>query len=119
MDGPNGVLCCYNKPFITPFFLGLIMGISGFEEAQKSVVDIGKFSVPLQDILSFMLKDFQGLKQEFKKENEARKAEMGEKFKELESRVEQDSQRMKEILKREVFIRATLKVKQVKNIVRP
>ena len=81
------------------------MVVSSFEEAQKGVVEIGKFSVPLQDILGFILKDLHYFKLESKKENEARKAEIADKFKELDDKIEQDTDRLKDILKRKVEMR--------------
>ena len=78
------------------------MVVATVEDANRCVLEIGKFSGPLQDILAFVLKDLTCLKTDFKRENEARKAELAEKLKEMEDKLEQDGDRLKEIVKRKV-----------------
>ena len=79
------------------------MVVATAEDANRCVLEIGKFSGPLQDILAFVLKDLTCLKTDFKRENEARKAELAEKLKEMEDKLEQDGDRLKEIVKRKVL----------------
>ena len=79
------------------------MVLASVEDANRCVLDIGKFSMPLQDILGFLLKDLTCLKTDFRRENEARKSELAEKLKEMEDKLEQDCDRLKEIVKRKVL----------------
>ena len=78
------------------------MVVATVEDANRCVLEIGKFSGPLQDILAYVLKDLTCLKTDFKKENEARKSELAEKLKQMEEKLEQDRDRLKEIVKRKV-----------------
>ena len=76
------------------------MAISSVEDANRGVLEIGKFSMPLQEVLAYLLKDLTCLKTDFKTENDSRKSELAEKLKELEDKLEQDTDRLKEIVKR-------------------
>ena len=49
--------------------------------------------MPLEQILAFLLKESESIKSEFKKENEAQKTLLGAKFKEIEDRLEQETNR--------------------------
>ena len=54
---------------------------------------MGSFSPPLEQILSFLLKESESIKTETRKENEARKAELNAKVKDIEDRLEQETDR--------------------------
>ena len=55
--------------------------------------------MPLEQILAFLLKESESIKSEFKKENEAQKTLLGAKFKEIEDRLEQETNRFLCLLK--------------------
>ena len=59
----------------------------------KRIVEVGSFSPPLEQILAFLLKESESIKAETKKENEARKAELNAKVKDIEDRLEQETTR--------------------------
>merc|ERR1712013_927582 len=72
-----------------------------FEEAQKRIEEVGCFSNKLEEVLLYLLKETQDIRQTITKENEARKAEIEKKGKDLERLFQEDSNRLKEIIKKE------------------
>ena len=54
---------------------------------------MGNFSPPLEQILIFLLKETESIKSESRKENEARKAELNAKIKEIDDRLNQETDR--------------------------
>lgn len=77
------------------------MVLNSSEEVQKRIAEIGSFSAKLEEVLSFMLKDQLEFKTAVKKDNEVRKAEMQQNSKGFEDRLEAETNRLKEILRRE------------------
>ena len=77
------------------------MVLNSVDEAQKKITEIGDFSAKLADVLNFMLKDQQNFKDQTKKDNEVRKAEFDQMAKNLDDKLESDTNRLKEILRRE------------------
>ena len=76
------------------------MVLNTVEEAQKRISEIGGFSQKLEEVLSFVLKEHLTWKEASKKENEARKAELEKTAKNLDERLEAETDRLKEVLKR-------------------
>jgi len=72
-----------------------------FEEAQKRIEEVGCFSNKLEEVLLYLLKETQDIRQTITKENEARKAEIEKRCKDLERLFQEDSNRLKEIIKKE------------------
>ena len=54
---------------------------------------MGNFSPPLEQILAYLLKETESIKSESRKENEARKAELNAKIKEIDDRLSQETDR--------------------------
>ena len=54
---------------------------------------MGNFSPPLEQILAYILKETESIKSESMKENEARKAELNAKIKEIDDRLSQETDR--------------------------
>ena len=77
------------------------MVIQSIDEAHKRIVEIGDFSTKLCDVLQFLVKDHMDLKNTVKKDNEALKADFETKTKAAQDQLEADTNRLKEILKRE------------------
>merc|ERR1712241_1206384 len=77
------------------------MVLNTVEEAQKRITDIGGFSAKLEEVFSFLLKEHLAFKDASKKENDLRKAELEKAAKGLDERLEAETNRLKEILKRE------------------
>ena len=67
--------------------------LQNFLNTLKRIVEVGSFSPPLEQILSFLLKESESIKTETRKENEARKAELNAKVKDIEDRLEQETDR--------------------------
>jgi len=72
-----------------------------FEEAQKRIQEVGCFSSKLEEVLLYLLKETQDIRETATKENEARKTEIEKKCKDLERSFQEDSNRLKEIIKKE------------------
>jgi len=72
-----------------------------FEEAQKRIEEVGCFSNKLEEVLLYLLKETQDIRETATKENEARKADIEKKCKDLERSFQDDSNRLKEIIKKE------------------
>jgi len=72
-----------------------------FEEAQKRIEEVGGFSKKLEEVLLYLLKETQDIRETVTKENEARKGEIEKKCKDLERSFQDDSNRLKEIIKKE------------------
>jgi len=72
-----------------------------FEEAQKRIEEVGCFSNKLEEVLLYLLKETQDIRDTATKENEARKADIEKKCKDLERSFQDDSNRLKEIIKKE------------------
>ena len=63
-------------------------------------MEIGGFSPKLEEILGFLLKEHLNLKESTKKDNETRKSELEKAAKSLDERLEAETDRLKEVLKR-------------------
>ena len=74
-----------------------------FEEAQKRIEEVGGFSKKLEEVLLFLLKETQDIRETVSKENEARKADIEKRCKDLERAFSEDSSRLKEIIKTTLF----------------
>merc|ERR1711892_545709 len=72
-----------------------------FEEAQKRIEEVGCFSNKLEEVLLYLLKETQDIRETATKENGARKADIEKKCKDLERSFQDDSNRLKEIIKKE------------------
>jgi len=72
-----------------------------FEEAQKRIEEVGCFSNKLEEVLLYLLKETQDIRETVAKENNARKAEIEKKCKDLERTFQEDNNRLKEIIKKE------------------
>jgi len=72
-----------------------------FEEAQKRIEEVGGFSKKLEEVLLFLLKETQDIRETVSKENEARKSDIEKRCKDLERAFSEDSSRLKEIIKKE------------------
>ena len=64
-----------------------------YEISFQRIIDVGTFSPPLEQILVFLLKETESIKSESRKENEARKAELNAKIKEIDDRLNQETDR--------------------------
>lgn len=71
------------------------------DEVTKAVAEIGSFSPKLQKVLDFILGQIHGVRSDLRKEGETRKCELEDKCKSIGDAVGRDSDRFKEILKRE------------------
>ncbi len=69
------------------------MPLSSVEEAQKRIVEIGGFSPVLQEVLLYLLKEQVVIKENAKRDGDAKKAELEQKTKELDERLEAETQR--------------------------
>ena len=76
------------------------MVVNTVDEAQKRIGEIGGFSSKLEEVLQFLLKEHLSWKEASKKENEARKAELEKAAKSLDERLDSETDRLKEVLKR-------------------
>ena len=72
-----------------------------FEEAQKRIEEVGCFSNKLEEVLLYLLKETQDIRENVTKENNARKAEMEKKCGDLQKLFQDDSNRLKDIIKKE------------------
>jgi len=72
-----------------------------FEEAQKRIEEVGCFSNKLEEVLLYLLKETQDIRENTTKENNARKAEMEKKCGDLQKFFQDDSNRLKDIIKKE------------------
>jgi len=72
-----------------------------FEEAQARISEVGCFSTKLEEVLLYMLKETQDIRDTLTKENEARKADMEKKCKDLQQSFQEENNRLKEIIKKE------------------
>ena len=77
------------------------MVLNSVEEAQKRIAEIGGFSAKLEEVLSYLFKEHLAFKEISKKDNEQRKAELENAAKSLDERLEAETNRLKEILRRE------------------
>ena len=77
------------------------MVLNNLEEAQKRISEIGAFSGKLEEVLAFILKEHFLFKESTKKDNEARKAELAQAAQNLDDRLEAETNRLKEVLRRE------------------
>ena len=72
-----------------------------FEEAERRIQEVGGFSSKLEEVLLYMLKDSKDIRDTMVKENEAMRAETEKRLKEMEKQVQEDTNRLKEIIKKE------------------
>jgi len=72
-----------------------------FEEAERRIGEVGGFSTKLEEVLLYLLKETQDIRDTMVKENEARKAETEKRCKDLEKQFQDDTNRLKEIIKKE------------------
>ena len=72
-----------------------------FEEAERRIQEVGGFSSKLEEVLLYMLKDSKDIRDTIVKENEAMRAETEKRLKEMEKQVQDDTNRLKEIIKKE------------------
>jgi len=72
-----------------------------FEEAQKRIEEVGCFSSKLEEVLLYLLKETQDIRDTVSKENNARKAEIEKKCGDLQKQFQDDSNRLKDIIKKE------------------
>ena len=77
------------------------MVISSMDDALKRIGEISDFSLKLSEVLQFVVKDHVDFKNIVKKDNEALKADFEKKSKANLDQLEADTNRLKEILKRE------------------
>merc|ERR1719228_2927104 len=63
--------------------------------------EVGGFSTKLEEVLLYLLKETQDIRDTMVKENEARKAETEKRCKDLEKQFQDDTNRLKEIIKKE------------------
>jgi len=72
-----------------------------FEEAQRRIEEVGCFSSKLEEVLLYLLKETQDIRDTVSKENNARKAEIEKKCGDLQKQFQDDSNRLKDIIKKE------------------
>merc|ERR1712192_58076 len=72
-----------------------------FEEAERRIQEVGGFSTKLEEVLLYMLKDSKDIRDTMVKENEAMKADSEKRLKEMEKQFQDDTSRLKEIIKKE------------------
>lgn len=72
-----------------------------FEEAEKRIQEVGCFSTKLEEVLLYLLKESQDIRDTMVKENEERKAETEKRCKDLEKQFQDDTNRLKDIIKKE------------------
>ena len=77
------------------------MVISSMDDALKRIGEISDFSLKLSEVLQFVVKDHIDFKNIVKKDSEALKADLEKKSKANLDQLEADTNRLKEILKRE------------------
>ena len=77
------------------------MVISSMDDALKRIGEISDFSLKLSEVLQFVVKDHVDFKNIVKKDSEALKADLEKKSKANLDQLEADTNRLKEILKRE------------------
>ena len=89
------------KYFDLHFSANDTMVISSMDDALKRIGEISDFSLKLSEVLQFVVKDHVDFKNIVKKDNEALKADLEKKSKANLDQLEADTNRLKEILKRE------------------
>jgi len=71
------------------------------EEAMKKIVEVGDFSLVLQDVLLFLLQKSQNMEKNLVKETETRKIEAEKNNKELQQTLQEENTKLKQIIKKE------------------
>ena len=72
-----------------------------FEEAERRIQEVGCFSSKLEEVLLYLLKETQDIRDTVAKENNARKAELDKRCSDLSKLMQDDSTKLKEIIKKE------------------
>merc|ERR1711915_784604 len=72
-----------------------------FEEVQSRISEVGSFSTKLEEVLLFLLKETQDIRDTLTKENDARKADIEKRCCDLQKSFQEENNRLKDIIKKE------------------
>merc|ERR1712025_737420 len=81
--------------------LGLNNKMLVFEEAQSRISEVGCFSTKLEEVLLYLLKETQDIRETVTRENEARKSDIEKKCKDIQQSLQEENNRLKDIIKKE------------------